>query len=78
MDDELSLPMVEFIFLVCLMYRTCIVVSLQIAALAQSMAVGDASQTTPVQFTDVFMLCCSTQIELCNFDSCKSLKACSH
>ena len=37
------------------------------------MATDEATQTTPIQIMHIFMLFRSTQIELCNFDSCKSL-----
>ena len=48
-----------------------LLVNLLIATLAQNtpsaMAAGDASQTTPVQITHIFMLCCFTQIEQVQF-----------
>ena len=37
------------------------------------MAANEVSQTTPIQITHVLVLCASTQIMACNFDSCKSL-----
>ena len=41
------------------------------------MAAGNASQTTPVQITHVFMLCCTIASYInhgaYNFDSCKNL-----
>ena len=61
---------VFFLYVLC---KEHVLVSLQIAALAQNMTVGDASQITPIQVMDVFVLCCLTQNESCNFDFCKSL-----
>ena len=52
----------------CFLYVLCIphAVSLHNATLARSMLIsmpaGDASQTTPVQIMQVYVLCCSTQI----------------
>ena len=51
-------------WVVCFLHMLCIpdAISLQNATLAWSrpsaMAAGDASQTTPVQITHVFVLCC--------------------
>ena len=64
MANYLSL-WVSSMFLVCFMY-TSYSKLIQLGTLAQSLlsivAAGDASQTTPVQITHVFMLCYSTQI----------------
>ena len=53
------------------MNHLSLLVSLLIATLAQNMssamAAGDASQTTPVQITHIFMLCCFAEIEQVQF-----------
>ena len=71
MDDELSLPMGEFIFHSPCSNLSLPSMSLQIATLAWStlstMVAGDTSQTTPVKIIHVFVLCCFAQIEHMQF-----------
>ena len=75
MDGKLSLPLGEFyVSFTLYVYLSskltkCYINMKQLS----TMAVGDASQATPVQITLVIMLCCSTQIVLYSFDPCKSL-----
>ena len=72
MDHELSLPVGEFLFLVCFMHSHS--VTLQIATLVLSaMVAGEANQTIPVQITHVFCCIVVHKLSMCNFDSCKCL-----
>ena len=43
-------------------YRSCVLRQIMEKMMVSGMAVGDASNITPVQSKHVFMLCCSTQI----------------
>ena len=68
MKDELFLPMSELIFLKCFSQLTNCYISMKHTKLSP-MTPGHDSQTTPVHTTHVFVSCCFTQIEVCNFDS---------
>ena len=66
MEDKLSLPMGEFIFLVCFRKLTNCYISKKHTKL-RAMTAGDTSQTIPVQITTYFVLYCFIQIEHVRF-----------
>ena len=69
MENELSLPMSEFIFLEHFSQLTNCYIILKHSKL-RAMTPGNASQITPVQITHILCYGVLYKLSMCEFDSC--------